>query len=279
VEWVVGDLEDRQALRKLVNGAGTVVHLAGVVRAIRSDEFDGANRGGTVRLISALRDVAPQARLVHVSSLAAVGPSTVPGGLSPDAKPHPISDYGKSKLAAEREVRAATCVNPWTIVRPPAIFGPRDTDVFEFFKMASLGFALVPFGDRWTTVAYVSDVVRGILAAAVGEACRVHHVGEPQPRRIEDLIRDIADAGRVKVRVIKVPSTLVRLAGAGGWMLWKVGVRGTALTPDKARELVARHWTAITKPSMDALGIDEWTPFVDAARETWTWYRKQRWLS
>ena len=160
VEWVPGDLEDGVALRRLVGGSGTVFHLAGVLRASREVDFDLGNRGGTANLVQALREAAPAARLVHVSSLAAAGPSNEPGGVGPECDPAPISWYGRSKLAAEHEVRAFGERADWSIVRPPAIYGPRDADVFEFFRMASRGVVAIPSGERWLTIAWVGDVVR-----------------------------------------------------------------------------------------------------------------------
>jgi nucleoside-diphosphate-sugar epimerase len=276
---VPGHLGNREAIRRLVDGVGTVFHLAGVVRAVNSEDFDSVNRGGTARLVSALRDVAPDARLVFVSSLAAVGPSAVPIGVSPDAKPHPISDYGRSKLAAEKEVGGVTGANWWSIVRPPAVYGPRDSDVFQFFRMARTGLMLLPVGERWITVAHVADVVRGTLAAVVGEPGRTYHLGEPKPLRMEDLLRQLARVGRVKARILKVPSVVVRAAGIGGSVLWRFGLRRVAMTPDKAREILSRHWTSQTRDSLKELGIGEWTAFADGVGETWDWYRQQKWLS
>ncbi len=278
VDWVPGSLADRDALRALVEGAGTVIHVAGVVRAFRADDFERVNRGGTARLVLAMRGAAPTARLVHVSSLSAVGPSAVPGGVSPDAKPHPISDYGRSKLAAELEVRGVTGVTNWNIVRPPTIYGPRDTDVFQFFRMARSGVVLVPGGERWVTVAYVADVVRGILAAAVVEPGRVFHLGGPEPHRMSDLVRTLAKAGRVRAQALPVPASAVRIVGLGGAVVGRLGLRRIAMTPDKARELVARHWTADTSSSLAALGLRPVVRFADGAHETWAWYRKQGWL-
>ena len=146
MEWVQGSLEDTEALKRLVAGAGTVFHLAGVVRAGSEADFDRGNRGGTANLVAAVREAAPEARLVHVSSLAAVGPSPDPAGVGPEAEPSPISSYGRSKLAAESEVRALGEGFWWAIVRPPAIYGPRDTDIFEFFRMADRGLVAAPGG-------------------------------------------------------------------------------------------------------------------------------------
>ena len=278
VQWIPGSLSDTASLQRLVEGAGTVVHLAGVLRAARERDFDTGNRVGTSNVVSAMREVAGSARLVHVSSLAGVGPSPTPEGIGPEAEPAPISWYGRSKLGAEREARMWTEGGGWMILRPPAIYGPRDSDVFEFFRMANRGLVALPGGERWLTVAWVGDVVRSILAATAAEANCLFHLGEPDPLLLDDLIAKLCDAGGVRARVVRVPPALVSGAGAIGSALQRLGLRRLALTSDKSRELLARHWTARTADSLEALGISASTPFHEGAAEAWLWYRNQGWL-
>jgi len=278
VVWVEGALDDLGALRGLVAGAGTILHLAGVVRAGREADFDRGNRQGTENVLRAMADTAPTARLVHVSSLAAAGPAPDPSGIGPEAEPAPISFYGRSKLAAELEVRSKWDDAWWTIVRPPAIYGPRDTDVLEFFRMASRGIVALPSGERWLTVAWVGDVVRSILAAAVGDPSKIYHLGEPEPMRLDALIATLCEAGGVEARVLRVPPAVVSGVGAVGSVLQRLGWRRLALTADKTRELLARHWSARTVDSMDALGVDGLTLFGEGAATAWAWYRDRGWL-
>jgi nucleoside-diphosphate-sugar epimerase len=278
VDWIAGSLADTQALRRLVDGAGSVIHLAGVLRAGREKDFDTGNRLGTANVVAAMREVAGSARLVYVSSLAAVGPSPTPEGLGPEVEPAPISWYGRSKLGAEREARSWTDGGGWVILRPPAIYGPRDSDVFEFFRMANRGLVALPGGERWLTVAWVGDVVRAILAAATSDAGSLFHLGEPEPLRLDDLISKLCDAGGVRARVVRVPPLLVSGAGAIGSALQRLGWRRLALTSDKSRELLARHWTARTADSLETLGIKASKFFRDGVETAWIWYRNQGWL-
>ena len=279
VEWIEGSLEQPEALTRLVEGAGTVVHLAGVVTADSAAGFDLGNAEGTVRVVAAVRSAAPRAKLVYVSSLAAAGPATGPEGVGPEAVPAPVSDYGRSKLAGERAVRSLGGDRWWCVVRPPAIYGPRDTDMFELFKMAWTGFAAIPSGDRWLTVSHVSDVVRCVLAAASSEESgRTYHLGEPTPYRMDRLIRELADAMDRRVRIVKVPpATVSLLAGVAG-PLRRIGLLNTALTRDKAREALQPYWTAKTPESLDRLGVGEQVPLASGARDTWVWYRACGWL-
>ncbi len=276
VRWVEGDLSDRDSLERLVEGAGTVFHLAGRLRANRREEFDLVNRVGTETLVEVARGVG-DATFVHVSSQAAIGPAPGAAGLRPDVVAAPVSDYGRSKLAAERAVRTLGSDRRWTIVRPPAIFGPRDTDVFEFFRLADRGVVPVPVGERWLTVAWVGDVVRGLLAA-VGSGERIVHLGWPEPRRLDELVREVGRAGGREPRVVPVPGMVVRLAGVVGAVARTLGASRVAMTRDKALELLARHWTLETATSLEALGVDPRADLTGALRTTWSWYRMVGWL-
>jgi nucleoside-diphosphate-sugar epimerase len=276
---VPGSLTDQRALQQLVDGAGTVLHLAGVVRAGRAAELDRGNRIGTANLVAAIRETAPAARLVHVSSLAAAGPSSAPEGVGPEVVPRPISCYGRSKLAAEAEVQSLGDSTWWTILRPPAIYGSRDTDMFELFRMAARGWLAAPAGERWLTIAHVADVVRAIMAAAAGDQPHLcYHLGEPQPYRHTELMQLVAEAGAVRARQVQVPGVLVTATGLCGSFLHQLGFKRITITRDKAREILARHWTARTTDSLAALGLGEQIRFIDGARQTWAWYRRQGWI-
>jgi nucleoside-diphosphate-sugar epimerase len=277
VEVVRGDMNDGAALATLVAGCGAAVHVAGVVRAGRPAAFDLVNRVGAENLVRALAERAPAARLVSLSSLAAVGPSPDPGGVGPEARPHPVSAYGRSKLAGEAAVRSHG--GPWVILRPPTTYGPRETDVLQFFRLATLGVVPIPAGERFVTVAHVSDVVRAILAALAGAADnRAVHVGNPTPDTMRGMVTALATSGGLRVRPLPVPAPLVRAVGLAGDLLQWVGLRGVAMTSDKARELVARHWTARTEDSLRALGLAGVVPLPDGFAATWTWYRQSGWV-
>ncbi len=280
VETIAGSLADEDSLRRLVNGAATVFHLAGVVRAGQDEVFEEANVRGTARLVQAVRDTATECRIVHVSSLAAAGPSPSLEGVGPENQPRPVSAYGRSKLGGEQKLRELAGDRPWVILRPPAIYGPRDVDILDFFKLASRGLVPIPSGDRWVTMSYVGDVVRAVLAAGTDSvpAEAVFHLGEPQPYRMQAVVHLLAEAGGVSVRVLPVPGGIVRALGAGGSLLQRIGFSGVAMTADKARELLARHWTSRTADSLEALGITEWVEFFEGARTTWSWYREMGWV-
>ncbi len=277
VDFVKGNLEDTEALDQLVKGAGTVMHLAGVLRGATERDFMIGNRDGTTRLLTSIDRHAPDARFVHVSSQAAVGPADAERGATVDAEPRPISAYGRSKAGAEGVVRGFG--GRWAILRPPAIYGPRDSDVLEFFRMASRGLLALPSGERRLTIANVGDVVRAVIAvAAVGQAAGIYHVGSTEGMSMDAMLREIAESGDVRARLVHIPPWVIRAAGTGASVLRGLGMRHLPLSRDKADEILARHWVLETRPSIDQLGLDAPIPFDEGARMTWQWYRKIGWL-
>lgn len=147
VEWISGALDRAESLRRLIKGSDAVIHVAGVVNAPDRAGFEAGNVAGTLAMIEATRDAGVR-RFVHVSSLAAREPE--------------LSIYGWSKARAEALVQASGL--DWTIIRPPAIFGPEDREMLDLFRMAQLGYLLLPPEGR-ISVIEVSDLARLLLAA------------------------------------------------------------------------------------------------------------------
>lgn len=145
VEVVYGDLASGSGLNDALCGTDTVIHLAGVTKALHLDDYYTGNVRATERLTHAM--AGRGIRLLHVSSMAAIGPSEGRTPMSEDALPHPLTHYGKSKLDAERVVR--DLLPEAVIVRPPVVYGPRDTDVFLLLKSISKGLVLeIAGGER-----------------------------------------------------------------------------------------------------------------------------------
>ncbi|MEO8168133.1 MAG: NAD-dependent epimerase/dehydratase family protein, partial [bacterium] len=167
VEFVYGDLFDEPALRAAVGGVDYIYHSAGVTKAKTKEEYFRGNATGTRNILNAAIEANPTLkRFVHVSSQAAVGPSISKTPIDERHSPHPITTYGRSKLQAEEECLKVMDRIPITITRPPAVFGQRDKDVFEFFNTMSKGLQpMVGFEEKYVSLIHVTDLVRGIVLA------------------------------------------------------------------------------------------------------------------
>ena len=261
VNWINGDLSSREALEQLVDGADAVIHVAGTISAQSAAGFEIGNVAGTLAMLAAATAGGVQ-RFVHVSSLAAREPK--------------LSLYGGSKARAEELVHSSGL--DWTIVRPPAVYGPGDRETLELFRMAKLGLMLMPPKGR-VSVIHADDLCRLLLAlagpAAPSSILIEADDGKPGGWTHREFARALAAAVGTKAAVISSPGILLRLAARADQLL-----RGekAKLTVDRAAYFSHRNW--VIEPKR-ACPPKLWRPQVDTMdglKDTADWYRAQGWL-
>ncbi len=280
VEVVRGDLTDGP-LKEAVVGVDWVFHLAGALKGFRPEDLLRVNRDGTRRLTEAcIAHTNGLGRFVLVSSLAAAGPS--PGGQSPaveDAPPLPLTWYGKSKRAAELVVQNAGL--PFTIVRPPIVFGPRDRDVFSYFQIAKAGVLPIPgWKDRCYSLVFAPDLADGILhaAEAADATFGIFNLTGPEVVTWCELGQKIAGALGVRGRILRLPEFAIRTAGKiADLAAWLRG-HPQIFSSQKVIEMLAPAWVASPEKAARLLGWKAQTPLDEALALTVRWYRDHGWL-
>ncbi len=277
VEPVFGDLTTGEGVDEALRGATAVIHLAGVTKALTVDEFYSGNVRATEVLLRAMqgRDI----RLVHVSSLAAVGPSSDGTPVAEEGHPSPLTHYGKSKLAAERLVweLAPQAV----ILRPPVVYGPRDTDVFQLLKSISQGLVLeISGGDRWFSAIYVDDLVDGMIAATESPHApgRAYFLAHPKTNTWADLNSIAARIMSCHPRVLRVPLPVARAVGYGAEIWSRMTRKPGIVSREKIREAQCRWWTCDTRRAAAELGFQAKTPFDAGLALALSWYKEAGWL-
>jgi nucleoside-diphosphate-sugar epimerase len=278
VRLLRGDLEDEAALREGCTGVDVVYHVAGKIAARNAAEFMATNRDGTANVLEAARDGGAK-RLLFVSSLAVAGPTTSGQPIDESRPPAPVTDYGRSKLAAEVLVRAMPV--PWTIVRPPVVYGEWDRGTLKIFQLAKRGIVPV-FGDgsQELSVIHAEDLAHALVAAATspGAAGHIYFAAHPKTTSSRELVLAAARALGKRPRIVPVPPLLAR------GILWTVGTlahlagRATLLSADKSHEYLAPAWTCRS----DALTWDTgWRAEIEletGLRRAANWYREVGWL-
>lgn len=264
VTWVEGDLAARDALARLSEGADAVIHVAGAINAPDRAGFERANVEGTAAMLEAAR-AGGAGRFVQVSSLAAREPD--------------LSDYGWSKAQADALVAGSGL--DWTIIRPPAVYGPGDRETLQLFRAVRGG--LVPVvGEGRFSIIHVEDLAQALLAAATAPGLRgaTHEVCDATPGGFDQpgFARAIGQAMGVRPRILRLPSGLLAPAAAlaEGW----AGLTGgrAKLSRDRARYFAHPDWVASRAP-LAATGL--WRPGIPASeglRATADWYRREGWL-
>lgn len=260
VTWIPGSLDDAAALARLAEGADAVLHIAGVVNAPTPQGFITGNVDGTRRMVAAASAQGVR-RFVHVSSLSAREPD--------------LSLYGKSKARAEDEVRNSGL--DWTMVRPPGVYGPGDLEMRDIFRMAKLGFVVLPPAGRVSLV-HVRDLARLLVAMAENDTGR--HIyecddGVDGGYSHAEFARLVGGAVGKRPVPLHVPRALLHLVGHADRFLREANAK---LTPDRAAYLSHPDWTAAPHHRPPA---SLWTPHIatlDGLVETADWYRSQRLL-
>ena len=261
VDWVRGDLQDREALRRLVDGVDAVIHVAGTINAPNAAGFHRGNVQGTLAMLAAATAGGIR-RFIHVSSLAAREPR--------------LSLYGGSKAKAEELVHSSGL--DWAIVRPPAVYGPGDKETLELFRMAKLGLMLMPPKGR-VSVVHADDLAR-LLVALAGPSVPSNILieaddGKPGGWTHREFARALAAAVGTRPAIVSSPGVLLR--AAAHLDQWWRGEKAK-LTTDRAAYFSHRNW--VVEPKRAAPG-ELWRPEIDTAdglKQTARWYADQGWL-
>lgn len=282
VQIVKGDCLHPASLQAAVKDVDIVIHAAGLTKAIRTRDYYDVNHVGTRNLLEACdQHRAGIRKFVLVSSQAAVGPGREGQPVQAATEPHPISDYGRSKLLAEQETLRYGHRFSVVIVRPSAVYGPRDRDMFELFRWASKGlFLKIAGGERFINLCYVADCAAALLLAAERPVATgsVYYAAESHPYSWTEFRALLLATGKVQARTIVLPYPVAyfvgALADAAAYMTGRPLITGR----QKMREAAQTYWTCDLSKTEKDLGFRAKHPLESGLAITWKWYRDQGWL-
>lgn len=260
ITWIEGALDRLESLARLCDRASVVIHIAGLISGSRA-EFEAVNIHGTAAILAAA-EAAGVKRFVHVSSLAAREPE--------------LSAYGWSKAASEQRVQASGLY--WTILRPPAVFGPGDRETLELFRMAKRGFVALPPKGRFSVI-HVEDLCRLILTLLDAPET-IGQVYEPDDGREggwehRHFARTLGRQFGRRAATVAIPKLVLK----GAARIDSLVRRGRAkLTPDRALYFSHPDW--VVRPERRP-PPELWRPATRTAtglKQTAEWYQQAGWL-
>jgi nucleoside-diphosphate-sugar epimerase len=272
----MGDLTSGEGLEEALRGVHVVIHLAGVTKALRPGDYHAGNARASETLARAMRGKG--IRLVHVSSLAAAGPSPNGEPLREDAEPRPLTAYGKSKLEGENLVREL--LPEAVIVRPPVVYGPRDRDVLQMLKPISKGWSLeIGGGERWFSFLYVKDLAEALLACADSSvAGKTYFVAHPKAVSWSELVAQAAAIMGLRIRVLRLPPAAARAVGFCAETWSRITGKPGVLSREKILEAQCMCWTCDPGRAAADWGFEARTALEDGLAKTLAWYKEAGWL-
>jgi nucleoside-diphosphate-sugar epimerase len=275
-----GSVTDPDTLRKATAGVTHVIHCAGCTKALRVSEYYEANQQGTRNLVEALNAQRTGIeRLIHISSLAVSGPATAENPAKEDTPPRPVSEYGRSKLAAEQEVRQRFQA-PFTILRPPAVYGPRDRGFLSMFKAVKNHLLPWPNKVQALSLVYAKDLAETVVACLErpSAAGQTYFVASPEIVTGRSIAQQIAAQMNRWTVPFPIPTPVLWAVCLLEQIVSQLTRRARLLNLQKYAELRAAGWVCSPAKLKLETGLACETTLKQGVTETLDWYRREHWL-
>lgn len=279
-EFVSGDICHPHTLEKAVKGVDAIIHCAGLVRALKIENYYHVNQHGTRNLVETALCFNPHLKkFIYISSQAAMGPSPDFRAKHVHEKENPVSDYGKSKLAGEKELVALSGKIPFTILRPAAVYGPRDKDIFIFFNLVHRGLRPKTFEDRFIQMLFVKDLALAAISALSNKNSddKTYFLAEEKFYTWEDMSRTIAQALGKSSIPLPLPDLVLHGASFFAENISKLFGKPAVLNRQKIIEMMQTYWLADNTAAKKDLKMD-FTKLDFGAKITYSWYKENNWL-
>jgi nucleoside-diphosphate-sugar epimerase len=275
-------LFDKDALKEVLKNADYLFHVAGVVKAKKEEGYFKGNVETTRNLLDALVEVNPGIKkVVVISSLTACGPATIEKPCTEESEPHPITTYGRSKVAQEKLCKEYMDKLPITIVRPPAIYGERDTEIYLVFKTYSKGLmTLVGFNRKLLSLVHVKDLVDGIYLAGISDKStgRIYFISSEEFYEWPQIGEMIAKVFGKKALTIRLPHFLVYTVAVFAQFFAMFSSKPATFNIEKAKDFVQEAWTCDVTRAKEELGYRQNVSLEEGLKRTISWYKENKWL-
>ncbi len=282
ITYIEGDLFSNEVLADVIKDMDYIFHVAGVVKAKTKEGFEKGNNLGTKNLIELTAKVNPKLKkFIHLSSLAVCGPTPTDIPLTEEYIPKPISTYGLTKRLAEKEVLKLKNTFPVVIIRPPAIFGPRDAEILVYFKTFFKGLnSIIGLNDKYLSLIYVEDLIDGIMLAAEKETKSgdIFFISSDREYNWDEIGKVTSAVLNKKAVKLRVPHFVVYTVGGIAQFFSMFSKNAATLNIEKCKDITRERWVCSNAKACRELGFRENNTLEESFKITADWYKKMKWL-
>ena len=282
IKYTYPDFTNLQALTDNINENkyDYIIHAAGVTRARSVEEYNTINVDYTYNLaIAAIESKISLKKFVLISSLAAIGPlNDLDGIITGNTTPNPVTAYGRSKLLAEEKLKSVEGLN-YTILRPTGVYGPRDKDIFIFFKQINNRFE--PYIGKIAqnlSLIYVTDLAKVAVKALYAGNKLAYNLSDGNFYNRYELGNITKNALNLKTFKIHLPVNFVKLIANIAEKISSLRHQAAVLNVEKLNELMAVNWNCDITPAKSDLGFNPVYDLKAGVTETLKWYKANKWL-
>lgn len=282
IKYVEGDLFSNEALEACIKEMDYVFHVAGVVKAKTKEGFFHGNYESTRNLLEVTYKVNPGIKkFIFVSSLAACGPAKSDKPVDENTIPDPITTYGLSKLKAEEEVYKYRDKFPVSIIRPPAVFGPRDTEILIYFKTFSRGLnSVIGFDAKYLSLVYVEDLADSIILAAENKNAdgQKYFVCFDKAYNWDEIGSLTSNLLGKKALKIRLPHSVLYTVGYLAELFSTFSSKPATLNIEKCKDITQLRWVCSNEKAKRELGFNTQFTLEESFRKTIDWYKEMKWI-
>lgn len=282
VKFVYPNFNDTISLLKDLkeNQYNYIVHAAGITKAMSAKEYDDVNAGYSHNLALAASESSAIKKFVLIGSLAAIGPlNRLDGIITDDTLPAPVTSYGRSKLLAEEKVRSIPNLS-YTILRPTGVYGPRDRDIFIFFKQLTNG--IEPYIgniDQKLSFIYVTDLAKAAISTLhTGNNNNTYNLSDGGGYDRYELGRLTKEYLNLHPLKFHLPVNFVKLIANIAEKYSSLSNKASVLNREKLNELMAVNWSCDIEPAKSDLGFSPEYNLEAGVAATLKWYKSNKWL-
>lgn len=257
-----------------------IIHAAGSLRARSLAEYNLINAEYTYNLAyAAAASGSNFKKFVFISSLAAVGPlDTLDGIITEETPPNPITAYGRSKLFAEAQLKTIANLN-YTILRPTAVYGPRDKDIFIFLKQVAKG--IEPYIgniEQKLSFIYVSDLAMAATKALHAPNNTTYNLADGNYYNRYELAVLTKSILNVKTVKFHIPVNFVKMIAFIAEKVGSLSNKAPVLNIEKLNELKAVNWSCAIGLAKNNFGFNPQYDLRGGLTEAFSWYKANNWL-
>ena len=280
VQFEQCSLNDEEKLAEIISNVDIVVHCAGVVTALNWDDYYNTNVLGTKNIVNVvIKNKKKIKKFIYISSQAAMGPSSSETPKSLTEKENPVSNYGKSKLLAEQEVKKLKDIIPYTIIRPASVYGPRDKDIFIFFNLVKHHLRPNTYNKHFIQLVFVKDIAKVISLSLDNKDTnnKTYYLCDGSIYSWKDVATTIAKSNNIKTIPVILFDFIFKIVAFFYEIIAKITKKPQVLSKEKIIEMLQVYWTADNSDVIKDTGFT-FEKLENGAKITYNWYLENRYF-